>query len=47
LRKEFFSIKGEIIFNAEEPESNTLEVVEETETFCRGCAWHDQFKMLK
>ena len=43
---EFDLKEGKIIFNAEEPESNLPEIMEETETFCRRCAWHDKFKML-
>ena len=42
-----FGLKdGEIIFHAEETKSNPLDVVEETETFCKRCAWNDKFKML-
>jgi hypothetical protein len=39
--------EGEIIFKAEETESNPPDIMEETETFCNRCAWHDKFKMLK
>ena len=43
-----FDLKdGEIISNAEEAESNQPDIVEETETFCKRCAWHDKFKLLK
>ena len=43
-----FDLKdGEIIFNAEGTESNPLDVVEGTETFCKQCARHDKFKSLK
>jgi hypothetical protein len=43
-----FDLKeGKIIFNVEETESNPPDIVEETETFCIRCAWHDKFKTLK
>jgi hypothetical protein len=43
-----FDLKeGKIIFNVEDTESNMPDVVEETETFCKRCAWHDKFKTLK
>ena len=43
-----FDLKdGEIVASGEEADSDPLEVVEETETFCDRCAWHDKFKTLK
>ena len=43
-----FDLKGgEVIFKAEDTESSPLNIVEETETFCTRCAWHDKFKRLK
>ena len=43
-----FDLKdGEIVLNREEIESNPPDIVEETETFCKRCAWHDKFKILK
>jgi hypothetical protein len=42
-----FSLKeGRIIFNPEDTESTQPDIVEETETFCQRCAWHDKFKTL-
>jgi len=43
-----FDLKGgEVIFKAEDTESSPPNIVEETETFCKRCAWHDKFKRLK
>ena len=43
-----FDLKeGKIIFKVEDTESNPPDIVEETETFCKRCAWHDNFRMLK
>ena len=43
-----FNVKdGEIVFTDMEPQSDTLEVADDTETFCDRCAWHDKFKKLK
>lgn len=43
-----FDLKdGEIISVTEEAESNQFDIGEETETFCKRCAWHDKFKTLK
>lgn len=43
-----FDLKdGEIVSSDKETECEPLEVVEETETFCDRCAWHDKFKTLK
>lgn len=36
-----------IVFSENESGSPPLEVIEETETFCNRCAWHDKFKTLK
>lgn len=44
---EFDLIDGRIVSSDNENESDRLEVVEETETFCDRCAWHDKFKILK
>lgn len=42
-----FSMRdGKIVFTDIEPES-TLEVSDDTETFCSRCAWHDKLKTLK
>ena len=38
---------GEMVFTNMEPESETLEVNDDTEAFCSRCAWHDKFKTLK
>ena len=38
--------EGAIMFD-EENSSDQIEVVEETETYCDRCAWHDKFKTLK
>lgn len=43
-----FELKdGEIIEPDNEPDSNPIEVKEETETYCDRCAWHGKFKILK
>jgi hypothetical protein len=44
---EFDLKEGEIVCSDKEAEGEPLEVVEETETFCDRCAWHDKFKTLK
>ena len=44
---DFYIKDGEIVFSNMEPESDILEVVDDTETFCSRCAWHDKFKALK
>jgi hypothetical protein len=44
---EFNLVDGEIVYAADETESDPLEVVEGTETFCNRCAWHDKFKVLR
>jgi hypothetical protein len=44
---EFELNEGQIVYLEEEPDSAPLEVLEETETFCDKCAWHDKFKSLK
>ena len=44
---EFDLIDGRIVSSNKENESTFLEVVEETETFCDRCAWHDKFEILK
>lgn len=38
---------GRIVFSDKETESDPVEVMEETETYCQRCAWHDRFKALK
>ena len=41
-----FDLKdGEIVYSDTEPD--LLEIVDDTETFCNRCAWHDKFKTLK
>jgi len=42
---EFDLKEGTIVPRSTEEE--TLDVEEETETFCGRCAWHDKFKTLK
>ncbi len=43
-----FELKdGKIVPVDQETTSIPLEVVEETETYCDCCAWHDKFKTLK
>ncbi len=42
-----FDLDGGKITPNNADESEPLEVVEETETFCDKCAWHDKFKTLK
>jgi len=43
-----FSMKdGGMVFTNMEPESESLEVNDDTETFCSRCAWHDKLKTLK
>lgn len=42
---EFNWEEGKIIQTNPE-ESETIDVVDETETYCDTCAWHDKFKTL-
>ncbi|MBU1568673.1 MAG: hypothetical protein KJ630_23980 [Proteobacteria bacterium] len=43
-----FDVKGgKICYSDKESESDSPEVIEETEIFCDRCAWHDKFKNLK
>ena len=44
---EFDLKEGEVIFAPEANEAELPAVVDETETFCNKCAWHDKFKILK
>lgn len=44
---EFDLVDGRIVPSEKDTESDPLEVVEETETFCDRCAWHDKFKTLE
>lgn len=44
---EFVLKEGKIEFSHKESESTSIEIVEETETFCDQCAWHDRFSALK
>jgi len=44
---EFDLVEGEIVCSEEAIDSEPLEVVDETETYCDRCAWHDKFKTLK
>lgn len=44
---EFDLVDGTIKPIDDENEANQLEVVDETETYCDKCAWHDRFKKLK
>lgn len=44
---EFEMRSGEIIISDTVAESDPIEIVDETETFCDRCAWHDKFKTLK
>ena len=42
-----FDLKeGKVIFKVEDTDSNPPDIVEETETFCQRCAWHDKFRTL-
>lgn len=43
-----FDLTEEGVIHFDEPsEPDTIEVVEETETYCDRCAWHDKFSTLK
>lgn len=42
---EFELIDGEIVHST--AEQDLLNIVDDTETFCNRCAWHDKFKTLK
>lgn len=42
---EFELIDGKIVHST--PEQDLLNIVDDTETFCNRCAWHDKFKTLK
>ena len=44
---EFDLKEGRIVYSAKESESDPLEIVDDTETFCDRCAWHDKFIILK
>ena len=44
---EFDLDEGEVVFDPETTEEEVVEIVEETETYCNKCAWHDKFKTLK
>jgi hypothetical protein len=43
---EFNLENGEIV-PQDTNDSDSIEVAEETETYCDRCAWHDKFKALK
>ena len=43
-----FSLENGIVeYLNDESDAEHLEVMDETETFCDRCAWHDKFKTLK
>lgn len=42
---EFELIDGEIVHST--AEQDLFNIVDDTETFCNRCAWHDKFKTLK
>lgn len=44
---EFKMAEGVIVYRDLISDSEPPEILEETETFCDGCAWHDKFKTLK
>ena len=44
---EFDLNEGEAVFDPETNEEEVPAIVEETETYCNTCAWHDKFKALK
>ena len=44
---EFDLNEGEVLFDPETNEEEPPAIVEETETYCNTCAWHDKFKALK
>jgi DNA-directed RNA polymerase subunit RPC12/RpoP len=44
---EFELKEGRIVSSDKKIESDPLEIMEETETYCELCAWHDRFKTLK
>jgi len=44
---EFDLKEGKVVFNPEVIESDPPDMVEEIETFCKRCAWHDKFKTLR
>jgi hypothetical protein len=44
---EFDLNEGEVIFEGETNDEPLPEVLEDTETYCNKCAWHDKFKALK
>ncbi len=44
---EFDLNEGKVVFDPETTEEGVPEIVEETETYCNKCAWHDKFKTLK
>ena len=39
--------QGKVVFDPETNEAELPELVEDTETYCNKCAWHDKFKTLK
>lgn len=45
--REFCLENGKVVYENTESETSHLQVLEETETFCDQCAWHDKFKLLK
>ncbi len=44
---EFDLERGEVVFDPETNEAELPEILEDTETYCNKCAWHDKFKTLK
>lgn len=45
--REFNLAEGTIVYADDDPETAHLQVLDDTETFCERCAWHDKFKTLK
>lgn len=41
-----FNVENGEIVPSDTSDDNSVEVAEDTETFCDRCAWHDKFKTL-
>ena len=43
-----FDLKdGKIVFSSDTDESEVPEVLDETETYCNRCSWHDKLEKLR
>lgn len=44
---EFSVATGKIVYTDNHTEGNSLQILEDTETYCDGCAWHDKYMILQ